>query len=182
MEKNQEPRPNRAPPEQDVKPEQNKEPRPNRNIRGPGRNVRRNLAPVNNAVDEAIELVKSEPVAANETPITEAVLLTSEVSASTEEQARKNTSRRGPNRRRPRNPNYKKTEGEGDSNGDGGEATTEIAGEQSRSYDSDFAERVERTERSESQAPVSTVAEPQKSVTESAPKAVESIKQGAATE
>jgi len=184
--KNQEPRPNRAPPEQDVKPEQNKEPRPNRNIRGPGRNVRRNLAPVNNAVDEAIELVKSEPVAANETPITEAVLLTSEVSASTEEQARKNTSRRGPNRRRPRNPNYKKTEGEGDSNGDGGEATTEIAGEarssQSRSYDSDFAERVERTERSESQAPVSTVAEPQKSVTESAPKAVESIKQGAATE
>ena len=121
-------------------------------------------------------------MAANETPITEATLLTPEVSAPTEEQtkqtARKNTSRRGPNRRRPRNPNYKKTEGEGDSNGgDAGEATTEITGEarsaQSRSYDSDFAERVERTERSEPQAHISATPEPQKSVTESAPKAVE---------
>ena len=119
--KNQEPRPNRAPQEQDIKQEQNKEPRTNRNIRGPGRNVRRNLAPVNNAVDESVELIKSDSVIANEMPITEATILTPEVSASTEEQtkqtARKNTSRRGPNRRRPRNPNYKKTDVEGDSNG-----------------------------------------------------------------
>jgi len=66
--------------------------------------------------------------------------------------------------------------------GDGGEAATEIIGEarptQSRSYDSAFAERVERTERSEPQAPIISVApEPQKSVTESAPKAIEEIKE-----
>jgi ribonuclease E len=180
--KNLEPRPNRTPQEQDTKQEQNKEPRPNRNIRGPGRNVRRNLAPVNNTVDEAAELVTSESVAANETPITEAALQTVEVSAPTEEQAkqtaRKNTSRRGPNRRRPRNPNYKKTEGEVDSNdGVAGEATTGITGEarlaESRSYDSDFVERVERTEGFEPQTPISVAPEPQKSATESVSKAVE---------
>jgi len=185
--KNLEPRPARVSPEQDTKQEQSKEPRPNRNIRGPGRNVRRNLAPVNKTVDEAVELVKSEPVAANETPITEAALMTPEVSAATEEQtrqtARKSASRRGPNRRRPRNPNYKKTDVEGDSNGgDADEAATEIIGEarpaKSRSYDSAFAERVERTERSEPQTPLTSVApEPQKSVTESAPKVIEEIKE-----
>jgi ribonuclease E len=177
--KNQEPRPNRAPQEQDIKQEQNKEPRTNRNIRGPGRNVRRNLAPVNNAVDESVELIKSDSVIANEIPITEATMLTPEVSASIEEEtkqtARKNTSRRGPNRRRPRNPNYKKTDVEGDSNGGDAGATTGITGEartrQSRSYDSDFAERVEKTERSEPQASVAP--EPQASFTESAPKVVE---------
>jgi ribonuclease E len=126
-------------------------------------------------------------VATNETPITEATLMTPEVSAPTEEQtqqtARKSTSRRGPNRRRPRNPNYKKTDVEGDSNGgDAGETATEITGEArsipSRSYDSAFAERVERTERSEPQAPIISVApEPQKSVTESAPKAIKEIKE-----
>ena len=180
---NQEPRPERAPPAQDAKPEQNKEPRPSRNIRGPGRNVRRNLAPVTNTVDEAaIERVKSEPLAANEAPITEAAILTQDVSVATDGQtqpaARKNTSRRGPNRRRPRNPNYKKAEGEGDANG----GDTDLAAidtrsderpAQSRSYDSDFAERVERTERSEPQVPVVKTPEPQKTVTESAPKASE---------
>jgi len=183
-----EPRPGLTPQEQDTKQEQNKEPRPGRNIRGPGRNVRRNLAPVNNAVDEAIELVKSEPVAANETPITEAILVTPEVSAPTEEQTRqtasKNTGRRGPNRRRPRNPNYKKPESEGDSNG--GEAASDVQGEArsipSRSYDSDFAERVERTERLELQANMPATPEPQKSVAGSAQKAVESINQDAGTE
>jgi ribonuclease E len=178
--KTQEPRPNRTSQEQDTKQEQNKEPRPNRNIRGPGRNVRRNLAPTNNAVEENIELVKSEPVAANETSITEATLVTPVVSAPVEEQTkqtdRKINSRRGPNRRRPRNPNYKKTDVEGNANGgDAGEAATEITEEariaQSRSYDSDFAERVERTEHSEPQA--SATPEPQKSITESAPKMVE---------
>ncbi|MDD1619210.1 MAG: ribonuclease E/G, partial [Methylococcaceae bacterium] len=177
--KNQEPRPNRAPQEQDIKQEQNKEPRTNRNIRGPGRNVRRNLAPVNNAVDESVELIKSDSVIANEIPITEATMLTPEVSASIEEEtkqtARKNTSRRGPNRRRPRNPNYKKTDVGGDSNGGDAGATTGITGEartrQSRSYDSDFAERVEKTERSEPQASVAP--EPQASFTESVPKVVE---------
>ena len=68
-----EPRLARAPKEQEAKPEQNKEnkePKPNRNIRGPGRNVRRNLAPIS-AVDDTIELVKSVPVASNEATITE---------------------------------------------------------------------------------------------------------------
>ena len=180
--KSLEPRPDRAPLEQDSKPEQNKEPRPNRNIRGPGRNVRRNLAPVTNSGDEAVELVKSDVFAAHETSSIEETSFASDVSAVVEEEAkqatRKASSRRGPNRRRPRNPNYKKTEGEGESNGaEASEITREMTGEaplpQSRSYDSDFAERVERTERSESQIPVAVVPEPQKTVTESAQKAVE---------
>jgi ribonuclease E len=168
--KSQELRPNRAPQEQDAKQEQNKEPRPSRNIRGPGRNVRRNLAPVNNTVDEAADLIKSEPVVPDEVPVTEAAPLLAEVSAPAEEQAKqtakKSPSRRGPNRRRPRNPNYKKPEAEGDSNdesGNAGEAATEAESEapsaQNLSYDSDFAERVERTERSEPQANLPVVAE-----------------------
>jgi ribonuclease E len=179
--KTQETRPSRAPQEQETKHEQSKEPR-TRNIRGPGRNVRRNLAPANKTVDEAIENVKNEVVAVNETAITEASLLvTPDISAPAEEQIkqtdRKINSRRSPNRRRPRNPNYKKTEMESDSNGgDAGEATPEITGESrsapSMSYDNDFAERVERTERSgsESRINISATPEPQKSVTESAPK------------
>ena len=134
--KNLEPRPDRVPLEQDSKPEQNKEPRPNRNIRGPGRNVRRNLAPVTPTGDEAVELVKSDAFAANETPSIEETSFTPEVSAAVEEEAkqtaRKTSSRRGPNRRRPRNPNYKKTEGEGESNGaEAAEITREMTGEAS---------------------------------------------------
>ncbi len=205
--KSQEPRPPRAPKEQDTKQEQNKdnkenkEPKPNRNIRGPGRNVRRNLAPVNTMADETVELVKNKPVADNEAVVTEATILAPEGSASPEEQARqtarKSTNRRGPNRRRPRNPNYKKADGEGDSNdgegdsnGGGSETSSDRQSEAPpRSYDSDFAERVEkvekveRTERPESpQIPVSVAPEPQKAVTEAAPKAVESTKQDAPTE
>jgi ribonuclease E len=182
--KNLETRPSRTSQEQETNQEPNKEPKPNRNIRGPGRNVRRNLAPVNKTVDENSDLVRSEPMAAKEAPITEEPLLTTEVSAPSEEQtkqtARKNTSRRGPNRRRPRNPNYKKTDSEDNSSGsDTGEAATKITGEgrrlESRSYDSDFVERVERTERSEPQS--SFAQEPQDSVSEFAPKTVKEIKE-----
>jgi ribonuclease E len=184
--KSQEPRSNRAQQDKDIKPERDKETRPARNIRGPGRNVRRNLAPGNNAADEVVELANSETMAANEAPITEAALVRPDVSAPAEEQtrqtARKSASRRGPNRRRPRNPNYKRIEGEGDSNGgDAGESAIDTQGEarstQSRSYNSDFAERVERAERPEAQATISATPEQQKSVTESAPKAVEEIKE-----
>ncbi|MDD5461070.1 MAG: Rne/Rng family ribonuclease [Methylococcales bacterium] len=173
--KNQEPRPNRAPQEQEAKQEQNKEARPPRNIRGPGRNVRRNLAPVNNTVDEAADLIKNEPVVADEMAVAEATALLPEVSSPVEEQAkqtiRKSPSRRGPNRRRPRNPNYKKPEGEGDSNGgNGGEAATETQPTQIQSYDSNFAERVERTEHSEPQSSLPVV-------TESKPKVVEESKE-----
>jgi ribonuclease E len=178
----QEPRPERAAPVQDAKPEQNKEPRSGRNIRGPGRNVRRNLAPVNEGVDETNVAFKPEAPTAAIAPVTEAALVTQDVVATTDEQsppaARKSASRRGPNRRRPRNPNYKKAEGEGDtSNGDTDLAASDSRSEDrpgpSRSYDSDFAERVERTERSEPQAPVVKAPEPQKAATESAPKASE---------
>ncbi|MDD5630565.1 MAG: Rne/Rng family ribonuclease, partial [Methylococcales bacterium] len=183
-----EPRPVRAPKEQEARPEQNKEnkePRPNRNIRGPGRNVRRNLAPVN-AVDDAIELDKSVPLTGYEATTTEAALSPADVPGTAEEQvgqpARKSASRRGPNRRRPRNPNYQKAEGEGDtnggegnSNGGAGESSAELTSEshpaQSRSYDSHFADRVERAERPESQASFSTAPEPQRSSPEAAPKA-----------
>jgi ribonuclease E len=207
--KSQEPRPPRAPKDQDTKQEQNKdnkenkEPKPNRNIRGPGRNVRRNLAPVNTMTDETVELVKNKPVAANEAAVTEATILVPDSSVSPEEQARqaarKSTNRRGPNRRRPRNPNYKKADGEGDSNdgegdsnGGGSESIADTQSEArpapSRSYDSDFAERVEkiekseRAERSEPQAPVSVMPEPQKAFPESVSKAVEPTKQDTPTE
>jgi ribonuclease E len=188
--KSTEPRPNRPSQEQEAKPEpgkdtregkENREPKPNRNIRGPGRNVRRNLAPVTNAGDESVALIKSEPVVANEASITEATS-SAEISVSTDEQtrqaAKKSTSRRGPNRRRPRNPNYKKTDEDGESNGgNNGEATTiaqdDVRPTKPRSYNSDFAERQEKAERPEPKAPTVDTSEPKQAATESAPKAVE---------
>ncbi len=111
--KTQEQRSIRNPQEQEARQEQSKESRP-RNIRGPGRNVRRNLALDNGTVNQASEIVTSEPVDFEETSIIEAKLITPVVAVSTEEQVpqteRKTNSRRGPNRRRPRNPNYKKAE------------------------------------------------------------------------
>ena len=69
---------------------------------------------------------------------------------------RKNNTRRGPNRRRPRNPNYKKPELDGDaqpSNGDETPSTETVASEPrpapARSYNSEFAERIEKVERAE---------------------------------
>lgn len=81
---------------------------------------------------------------------------------------RKNNNRRGPNRRRPRNPNYKKTEGEvdavvGDTTLVAIDSRSEDRGSQTRSYNSEFAERVEKTESPESP----------KSMNESASKVVE---------
>ncbi|UOA07960.1 Rne/Rng family ribonuclease [Methylobacter sp. S3L5C] len=197
--KSTEPRPNRSQQEQEAKPEpskdsregkENREPKPNRNIRGPGRNVRRNLAPVTNAGDESIALVKSESVAVNEASINEATLPSADASASTDEQprqtARKSTSRRGPNRRRPRNPNYKKTDEDGESNGgNAGEVSTvaqdDVRPTKPRSYNSDFAERQEKVERSEPKAPAVDTLEPKQAAPESAPKVVEP-KQDAPTE
>ena len=172
----QEPRSESVAQDQEAKPQQNKEPRA-RNMRGPGRNVRRNLAPANGATEVGSELVENQQPIVNEGLVVETTALTQDVSSETDDQAkpaaRKNNNRRGPNRRRPRNPNYKKTEGEGDAVvGDTTlvaiDSRTEDRGSQSRSYNSEFAERVEKTESSEPK-----VSEPQKSVTESAPKAVE---------
>jgi len=172
----QEPRSENLSQEQEAKPEQNKEPR-SRNMRGPGRNVRRNLAPVNVATDENIDAVKNQLPAADDALMPEAPVLNQEAFSEGDEQAkpaaRKNNNRRGPNRRRPRNPNYKKTEGEGESVvGDTSlaavDSRSEDRGSQSRSYNSEFSERIEKTEATEPKA-----SEPQKSVIESTPKAVE---------
>ena len=175
-----EPRPPRAPQEQANKQEQGKEPRPNRNMRGPGRNVRRNLAPVSNdAVDDAALASISEPVL-TDMPVLEFGEVNAEIVVNGEEQVkppRKNLSRRGPNRRRPRNPNYKKPESEGGES-IGFEAVAEHYEERpipARSYDSEFAERqekVERPERVEPQAVKVDAPEPRPAA-EPAPKSVD---------
>ena len=188
----QEPRPERAPQEPrpervaqtpnaesssqdtETKPEQVKEGR-NRNMRGPGRNVRRNLAPANASVEGAVDLVINDSAIVNEVFVAEASSQKQEVSQEVSDElgeqekptVRKNNNRRGPNRRRPRNPNYKKSEGEGESAiGDTTLAAidgrSEDRGSQSRSYNSEFAERVEKADSSESKS-----SEPQKSVNES---------------
>ncbi|MDO9268930.1 MAG: Rne/Rng family ribonuclease [Methylobacter sp.] len=178
------------------KPEQNPDsPRPNRPPRGQGRNVKRNLDPANMPVTK-IEAVKSEAVEVNEV-ISSAPELAPAIAG---EHPKRNNARRGPNRRRPRNPNYKKPETDGDSN-TMHEASSESNDESRpapRSYDNDFAKRAERTERPESPANVSSqantgnqdseaakpavVATPApapapKPVVEAAPKPVEAVRQ-----
>ncbi len=151
----QEPRSENLTQVQEVKPEQNKEPRA-RNMRGPGRNVRRNLAPANGAEEAGLDAVETQLPIVNDGLVAESSAIAQDASADdqTKPAARKNNNRRGPNRRRPRNPNYKKTEGEGDAVvGDTSlvavDSRSEDRGSQSRSYNSEFAERVEKTEPSE---------------------------------
>ncbi len=156
--------------------ETNPNPNRNRNIRGAGRNVRRNLAPVSNT-EESVEIVKNEVVINTEAminkgaPVVDDPSLPIEVTVATGDQVsteRKSSARRGPNRRRPRNPNYKKIEFEGNVNtSDSGEAiVTPITGEnrapQAQSYDRDFAGRVERSESSATvtSEPKQTISEP----------------------
>ncbi|HEY8034520.1 MAG TPA: Rne/Rng family ribonuclease [Methylobacter sp.] len=140
------------------KPEQNQDsPRPNRPPRGQGRNVKRNLDPANMPVTKT-EQVKSEVVDFD--VVAEVVSNAPEVApspaaAGEREHPKRNNARRGPNRRRPRNPNYKKPETDGDSNGS--HEASSVSNDESRpaaprSYDNDFAERVERTERPEPKA------------------------------
>jgi ribonuclease E len=78
------------------------------------------------------------------------------VTTETTRPERKNNTRRGPNRRRPRNPNYKKLEVDGEaqaSNGDESPSTETSEHEPRptpvRSYNSEFAERIEKIERAE---------------------------------
>ena len=154
----------------------NPNPNRNRNIRGAGRNVRRNLAPVSNT-EESVEIVKNEVVINTEAminkgaPVVDVPSLPIEVAVATGDQVsteRKSSARRGPNRRRPRNPNYKKIEFEGNANtSDSVEAiVTPITGEnrapQAQSYDRDFAGRVERSESSATvtSEPKQTISEP----------------------
>jgi ribonuclease E len=159
--------------------------RPNRNPQGQqGRNVRRNLAPAN------LPAAKTEQVKAESVAVSEMTSSTLEVSAPAGNQPKRNSARRGPNRRRPRNPNYKKPE-DGESNT--AEASNENRGEprpaQIRTYDNDFAERVERTERPEPQPNVLSQvnisnqdSEARRPAVEPAPKPVERVKQDTESE
>ena len=122
---------NKEPQVNNEAPSEVKEPRQNRNMRGRGRNVRRNLAPVNNAVEgeTVVDATASEVLVVKEksnfdavvtteavfTPVSEVIVEAVEsviqpVLAEGEAPAveKRNLNRRGPNRRRPRNPNYKK--------------------------------------------------------------------------
>ncbi|MDO9422955.1 MAG: Rne/Rng family ribonuclease [Methylobacter sp.] len=181
------------------KPEQNPdEPRTNRAPRGQGRNVKRNLDPANLPAPKT-EQVKSEAVEVVE-GISTAPELVSPAAVTTGDQPKRNNTRRGPNRRRPRNPNYKKPETDGDSNSTN-DASSSVSNDESRpaqvrSYDNDFAERAERTERPEPQtnapsqvsndnqgsgtprpAPIAEPTPAPKPVVEPAPKQAEVVKQ-----
>ncbi|HEY8219519.1 MAG TPA: Rne/Rng family ribonuclease [Methylobacter sp.] len=140
------------------KPEQNQDSsRANRPPRGQGRNVKRNLEPANMPVTKA-EPVKKE--AADFEDVAEVIsnapeVVASPVAAGEREHPKRNNARRGPNRRRPRNPNYKKPETEGDSNNTheaSAVSNDEPRSAAPRSYDNDFADRAERTERPEPQS------------------------------
>lgn len=165
------------------------EPRPNRNSRGPGRNVRRNIDPTHLPAPK-IELV--EPVTVHESTSTSEA----EIAVFAEEQPKqangKGNTKRGPNRRRPRNPNYKKSDTDihaNNSNETSSEFISESRPLQTRSYDNDFAERTQQTERpgplTTTPGQVSTInqdSEPKKSVAESPPGVVVAIKQDTGSE
>jgi ribonuclease E len=148
---------NRNTPEQST---QNQESRPNRPQRGPGRNVRPNLPPAPVVEVEVNTELTTPVVPAAE--LDNEVILTADTNVviSTEQQTpkpeRKNNIRRGPNRRRPRNPNYKKPETDGEAQTFNTEESSDIeTGENEqrstpvRSYNSEFAERIEKVERTE---------------------------------
>ncbi|MFI3189211.1 MAG: Rne/Rng family ribonuclease [Methylococcales bacterium] len=143
----------------------NQEPRPARQQRGPGRNVRPNIIPI--ATVEIVEAdVKNEtivmpqttaiPDEANEVLVSTDADVAIAVDGQAPKPERKNNTRRGPNRRRPRNPNYKKPELDSDTQPSYHDEVphTEIVENELhpvkvRSYNSEFAERVEKTDRSE---------------------------------
>jgi ribonuclease E len=120
-------------------------------------------------------------------------VVASPVAAGEREHPKRNNARRGPNRRRPRNPNYKKPETDGDSNNT--HEASSVSNDEPRpagprSYDNDFSERAERTERPEPQAnnaghqdsearKPATTAEPAPAPkpVEAAPKPIEVIRQ-----
>ncbi|MFI3158175.1 MAG: Rne/Rng family ribonuclease [Methylococcaceae bacterium] len=172
------------------KPEQNQDsPRPNRPPRGQGRNVRRNLDPANMPIANT-EQVNAEAVELGEVISSAPEFALSPVVAPGEHPKR-NNARRGPNRRRPRNPNYKKPETNGDSNtvnDTPAENNDEPRSAEPRSYDNDFAKKAERAEYPESQtnAPSQVKVDKQdaevkkaETITEPtpAPKPVETLKQ-----
>lgn len=172
------------------KPEQSPESaRQNRPPRGQGRNVKRNLEPA------AMPVVKTEQDKneAVDIEVVEVVSETPEVAPAVATGEREHPKRRrGPNRRRPRNPNYKRPETNGDANGTheaSGDSSDEPRPSFSRSDDNDFAAREERSERPEYRASTGSQdaeaikpaapAEPAQAPkpVEAAPKPVEAVKQ-----
>ncbi|MDD5126364.1 Rne/Rng family ribonuclease, partial [Methylovulum sp.] len=141
-----------------------------RQFRAPGRNVRPNIIPppsANAPQEVSDELHDNGAYDSNEEAELVASLTDSEnaVETSGDDQATKNSSskrsgRRGPNRRRPRNPNYKKPEDDGEGNSDGEEglavheAAHENDGEQSfkdfePSLPDNSSAQLEKTEKTE---------------------------------
>ena len=142
---------------------QNQEARPNRPARGQGRNVRPNITPPLTSVvetelnNEAVVVPPPSSGIENE----EVFSADTDVVISAEEQTpkpeRKNNTRRGPNRRRPRNPNYKKPESDSEAQAQHSEESSNGEGQSNdeprpaavRSYNSEFAERIEKIDRAE---------------------------------
>ena len=115
------------------KPEQNSDtPRPNRPPRGQGRNVRRNLEPANLPLANA-EPINNEVVEPKELVSIEPELI---ITDTAEDQPKRSNARRGPNRRRPRNPNYKKPETDGEVVGVSGDKVRSFDNESTRTQDS----------------------------------------------
>ncbi|MEY3807156.1 MAG: Ribonuclease [Pseudomonadota bacterium] len=115
------------------KPEQNSDtPRPNRPPRGQGRNVRRNLEPANLPLANA-EPINNEVVEPKELVSIEPELI---ITDTAEDQPKRSNARRGPNRRRPRNPNYKKPETDGEVVGVSGDEVRSFDNESTRTQDS----------------------------------------------
>jgi ribonuclease E len=150
--RNQEPRLDQAPRDQ----EKSQETRPVRNLRGPGRNVKRNLDPAN------LPPTKLKPVVNVPAPEQDVIIPASESEASVPngESPRKpngrGNSRRGPNRRRSRNSNYRKAvigEGEGSNSTDDSSSENQVERRVASlpAYGDVFVEKEQPSERKESQ-------------------------------
>lgn len=158
-------------------------PRPKRNGRGgQDRNGKHSPEPA------SLAEIKSEPVAepeiANEPAENAAPVVEQQQQQQQKPSSGKN--RRGPNRRRPRNPNYKRAESNGDANA---AVTSDEAPKEARSeprpYAHDFTERTEKAEHPEFQAHESAskpVPEPPKPVFEPAAKLIEPVAQESGTD
>ncbi len=152
--------------------DQGQEPRPNRHSREPSRNVRPNIPPIGSSA-EKVNLVKSDVALTSVLSEELTVSIEADVDTVTSFDAdikpisKKSNTRRGPNRRRPRNPNYKKPELDRESHDNGEETAsaftekhTESTYEQPQAYHNQFVEQVQKIERSDSPAPVEFVAAP----------------------
>ncbi|MSP26878.1 MAG: Rne/Rng family ribonuclease [Methylococcales bacterium] len=162
----------------------NQEPGPARQQRGPSRNVRPNIIPAvtveANVKSEAV--IVPQPIVIPEAVNEVLVTTDTDTAMTVDEQApkpeRKNNTRRGPNRRRPRNPNYKKPELDSDTQPSYHDEVphieiieTEPRPAKARSYNSEFAERVEKIERAEQPVNTPSPVEHHAPVVEAAPTA-----------